>query len=266
MSIWSAWKLLSRRAGPPVAEYSLQAAESENRLNQALQGLRDEPAGIPSWHTIERVVLTGKKEQSMAISRAAVFAFSRKAAFIAATSFVVLLAFFAVPFSQTSQLGSNIIFTFDPPLANPQSSCDQFSEAWDRMGIDNENDGTGFGMAIKVGEEGLESVEVNLLAESGMTADELISKMKNLYPVLEQSEITINPITEHSKSTMFGRLLGDAGIKVECEGKTAEEIKAEIESILAAEGMDNPKVDVIKSDANGRTQIKICAPAGGCGK
>lgn len=266
MHMWSAWKLWSRLVGPPAAEKNIQAVTSDDRLTRALHGLRHERAGIPSWHTIERLIHTGKKEQSMAISRASVFAFSRHAAVIAAASLVVVLAFFTVPFSQTSEVGSNIIFKFDPPLENPQSSCDQFANAWDLMGVEKGSDEAGFGMAVKVGEGGLESLEVTALAESGMSADEIIAKLKNLYPVLEQAEITINPITEHSKSTMFGRLLGEAGIRVECEGKTAEEIKAEIESILEARGMDNPQVQVIKSDTDGKTMIKICAPAGGCGK
>jgi predicted regulator of amino acid metabolism with ACT domain len=99
-----------------------------------------------------------------------------------------------------------------------------------------------------------------------MTADELIAKLRDLYPVFEHAAITINPITEHSTSTMFGRLLGNAGVRIECKGKTAEEIEAELEALLAAQGVNNPNILVIKPEENGKTRIKICVPTEGCGK
>lgn len=266
MRIWSAWKLWNTLAGRPAAEKNIQAVTSDGQLTRALHGLRDEQVRMPSWNSIERLILTGKREQSMAISRTAVFAFSRQAAVIAAASVLVVLAFFTVPFSQTGELGSNIIFEFDPPLADPQGCCERFGNTWTIIG-NTENDlKTCCSMGVKVSEDGLESFEIMLLAESGLTPDEVIANFKILYPELEQARVTINPITEHTTSTMFGKLVGNRSIKLECEGKTAEEIKAEVESILASQGYDNPEVKVVKTDANGQTVIKICAPAGACGK
>jgi len=202
----------------------------------------------------------------MAISRTAMFAFSRKAAVIAATSFVVLLAFFTVPFSQTSELGANIIFKFDPPLDDAQARCDQFANAGELLGLNPDQESPTFAMVVKVGEGGLESLEVTALAEGGLTADEVIAKLQSQYPFLAQATVTINPIMEYSESTLFGRLLGDTDLRIECEGKTAEEIKAEIEAILAGRGLENPKVEVIKTGTEGPTKIKISAPAGCCKK
>jgi|GEM_PF-3582260 len=253
MRLMSAWKLWNRLMGKPGPPENARAEESEAQLSQAVRGLRTESVRIPSWEKIEELILTGKKEQPMsAVSRNRVFAVSRKVALIASASAVVLLAFFAIPFSQSNPLGANIVFEFtssDPNCCAGLNISDAIDDpSW---GI------TECKVSVRQSSEDLVVLELLVLTENGIVPDELVARLKQQNPILANAQVTVNPVTERSTGTAFQCLIGSASVSLDCEGKTADQIEAEVKAALQAQGVQDPRVQVEKIQDGERTKIKI---------
>jgi len=257
MRLRSAWKLWNRLGGKPGPPEDPRTEESETPLSRAWQRLRTEPVRIPSWEKTEQLILTGKKEQPMSpVSRAGMFAFTRKAALIGAASAAVLLAFFAIPFSQSNPLGANIVFEFAAPTATTHECCAG-------LNISDVVDDPSWGITecnVRLEQQagGSMTLELLVLTENGIVPGELVNRIIEQNPFLADAQVTVNPVTEQSSGTMFDKLTGKMRVSVDCEGKTAEEIKAEIESALLAEGVENPNVKVETIDDGGQKKVKIC--------
>lgn len=256
MRLRSAWKLWNRLGGKPGPPENPRFEESETPLNQAWQQLRTEPVRIPSWEKTEQLILTGIKEQPMsAVSRARMFAFTRKVALIGTASAAVFLAFFAVPFSQSNPLGANIVFEFSSPDATTEECCAG-------LNLSDVVEDPAWGIAecsISMEQQagGPMILELMVLTENGLVPDELVNRIIEQNPFLADAEVKINPVTERSTGTMFDKLTGKMKLSLDCEGKTAEEIKAEIEAALVADGVENPNVKVETIDDGGQKKVKI---------
>jgi len=241
--------------------------DSANRLDRAFDRLRAEAPRTPDWQETENLIMNTKKERKMPyIKYAGLFAYPKKAAMVAASTFLMLIFVFAVPFSQEQPLGANI--TFELADVNLAELEDEFGGPGCRIDIDLEaleqDQSLGItdaNIQIKCmrNEDGGENLVLDMMVftENGLVPESLVQRLKEDYPFLADAVVTINPVVERTSGTMFNHLTGDLQVELDCEGKTPEEIEEEIRAALAAQGVDAADVVVETEELGGEQAVKI---------
>jgi hypothetical protein len=239
-----------------------------DRLDRASRRLREEAHRTPDWQETKNLIVTAKKERKMPyVKYAGLFAYPKKAALVAASTFLMLIFVLAVPFSQEQPLGANITFELaDVSLAELEA---EYGGPGCRIDIDLDaleaDEGLGItdaNIQIKCmrNEDGGENLTLDMMVftESGLVPESLVQRLKEDYPFLADAVVTINPVVERTSGTVFDHLTGDLRVEIDCEGKTPEEIEQEIRAALEAQGVDAADVYVeSESLGDGEEAVKI---------
>lgn len=230
------------------------ADEGTDRFRQAIDDFRAAESAVPGWAETERLILGGMTGRPAARNgHGFAMPFSlRKAAMVGAFSFIILTAFFAVPFSQTTEIGARLVFELTRP-DNRLEDVDFAGIVEDpALGIDNYN------ISIRLnGSSGPMAVELLLLSKNPGAPGAVLSALTAEYPALDEAEATISPVTESTSGSLFSRLAGELKVRVNCAGMTTEEIEKQVGLAMAAQGAEGLSVDVSESGEGRQRRLMI---------
>jgi len=219
-----------------------------------MDAFRTTVSAAPGWEETERLILnTQPREQTMRpYDKSTTALWARRPALIGAFSLIILAAFFAVPFSQTSEIGARLTFELADP-GNGMQQIDFAAIAEDpAYGIDNYN------VSMHLDEAGGPLVlELLLLTEDPGAPGAVLSALTAEYPALAAAETTITPVTEQSSGTFFNHLTGEVEVTVNCEGMSAAEIENMIRQSLIERGAEGVDVQVTESADGEQRRIEL---------
>jgi hypothetical protein len=247
-----------KRTADPAENRQHCAGEKDAPYGRAVEAFRTAESTVPGWDETKRMILTRHQREHTMIpnDKNTTTAWTRKPALIGAFSFIILIAFFAVPFSQTTEIGARLVFELSEPsgelqqldfagiLDDPSYGIDQWNTS---ISLDNE--------------DGPLVINLLLLTEDPGAPGAVLAALTAEYPALAAAETTISPVNESSSGTFFNRLTGELEVQVNCEGMSAVEIEDMIRQSLVEQGAEGVDVQVIESEDGEERQLMISVTA-----
>ncbi len=251
------WKPLKKHTADPETNRQQRAGEAGQRYGRAVEAFRAAQTTVPGWDETERMILTGhQREHDMRQNHKTTAGWTRKPALIGACSFIILIAFFAVPFSQTAEIGARLTFELTEPAGELQTLDFAAILNDPSYGIESWNN------SIRMSPDGGPLlIDLLLFTEDPGAPGAVLSALTAEYPVLAAAETTITPVTESSSGTIFNRLTGELEVRIDCEGMSAAEIEQMIRQSLVEQGAEGVDVQVIESEDGEQREIMVSVTA-----
>ena len=174
-----------------MRDWSRGTGEIDALYGRAVEAFRTAESTVPGWDETKRMILTGHQREHTMIpnDKNTTTVWTRKPALISAFSFIILIAFFAVPFSQTTEIGARLVFELSEPggelqqldfagiLDDPSYGIDQWNTS---ISLDNE--------------DGPLVIDLLLITEDPGAPGAVLAALTAEYPVLATAEI-YDPVT-----------------------------------------------------------------------